>query len=365
LSDSTTSYQVALLPGDGIGPEVMAAACAVVDATDVPVVWHRFLIGTPAIERGESPLPDEVVEAMRKLDVALKGPVSTPIGRHGFRSVNVALRKALGTDTQVRPSRTFAGLDTPFRNIDLVVIRDTREDIYAGIEFESDSAGAEQVRAVSAANECDGGPIPPDSGISLKLISESASRRIVEFAFRYAREHGRAKVTAVHKATVMRATDGLFLDVAREVARQHPDIEFEDQLVDNVCGKLVQCPNDYDVLVMPNFYGDIISDITAGLTGGIGVSGGVNAGTDHFIFEPAHGTVPKNAGKNVANPVAAILSAAMMLRHLGETGAGDRVEAAVRQVIDAGQVLTYDLRRVRPGPPASTSAFAEAVIAAL
>lgn len=365
MSGAADAYEIALLPGDGIGPEVMAAACAVVEATNVRVDWHPFIIGTTAVERGEAPLPDEVVSAMRTFPVAFKGPVSTPIGRHGFRSANVALRKALGTDTQVRPSRTFAGLATPFRNVDLVVIRDTREDIYVGIEFESDSPGAEQLRAVSDANECEGGPIARDAGISLKIISESASRRLVDYAFRYAREHERAKVTAVHKASVMRATDGLFLDVAREVALRNPDIEFEDQLVDNVCGTLVQRPEAFDVLVMPNFYGDIISDITAGLTGGIGVSGGVNVGTDHMMFEPAHGTMPKRAGQDVANPVAAILSAALMLRHLGEVDAGGRVEAAVRQVIAAGDVLTYDLRRFQPGPCATTSEFAAAVIAAL
>ncbi|HVJ97404.1 MAG TPA: isocitrate/isopropylmalate family dehydrogenase, partial [Acidimicrobiia bacterium] len=249
MNDSPTTYHVALLPGDGIGPEVMDAACAVVEATDVPIVWHRFLVGAAAVERGESPLSDDVVSEIRTLRVAFKGPVSTPVGRHGFRSVNVALRNALGTDTQVRPSRTFAGLDGTFRDVDLVVIRDTREDLYAGVEFENDSAGAEQVRAASKSNQTGLAQIPSDAGISVKFITASASRRIVEYAFHYARRHGRAKVTAVHKASVMRATDGLFLEIAREIASAYSDIEFEDQLVDNVCGKLVQNPNEYDILV--------------------------------------------------------------------------------------------------------------------
>jgi isocitrate dehydrogenase (NAD+) len=357
------TYRVVVLPGDGIGPEVVAAACEVLEATNVGFEWQTYRVGTAAVDAGEPPLSDEVVAAIEGSDAAFKGPVSTPIGRVGFRSVNVALRRAIGVFAQVRPSRTFPGIPTPFDDVDLVVIRDTTEDLYAGIEFAPGSPEVAGVTALASfAGRDDQPSIPPEAGISVKFTSETASRRVVEFAFEYARRHGRRKVTALHKASVMRATDGVFLGAARDVAGSYPDIEFEDQLIDNAVARLVQRPTDFDVMVMSNFYGDIVSDLTAGLTGGIGLAGGANYGAAQALFEPAHGTAPKHGGRNVANPVAAILSGAMMLRHLGESGAADRVERAVGDVLRAGDVLTYDLRRARPGPrPASTSELAKEV----
>jgi len=347
------THRVVLLPGDGIGPEVVAAARDVVDATNVGCVWETYQVGTAAMEQGQPPLPDEVIAAIADCDAAFKGPVSTPIGRVGFRSVNVALRRAIGVFAQVRPSRSFAGIPTPFDDVDIVVIRDTTEDLYAGVEFAPHSDGAAEVAAL--ARHSDQPSIPDGAGISVKFTSEAASRRIAEFAFDYARRHGRRKVTALHKASVMRATDGVFLGAARDVASSHPDIEFEDHLIDNAVARIVQRPNDFDVLVMSNFYGDIVSDLAAGLTGGIGVASGANYGAQQALFEPAHGTAPSHAGRNDANPIAAILSAAMMLRHLGERDAADRVERAVGEVLRIGEVLTYDLRRARPGAHTATT----------
>jgi isocitrate dehydrogenase (NAD+) len=354
------TYRVALLPGDGIGPEVIAAARDVLEATSVSFAWETHQVGTAAVAVGRPPLPDEVIAAIERCDTAFKGPVSTPIGRVGFRSVNVALRRAIGVFAQVRPSRSYPGIPTPFDDVDTVVIRDTTEDLYAGVEFAPHTPAVAEVAAL--ARQLDQPSIPEDAGISVKFTSEAASRRIVEFAFDYARRHGRRKVTALHKASVMRATDGVFLSAARDVASSHPEIEFDDQLIDNAVAQIVQRPGDFDVLVMSNFYGDIVSDLAAGLTGGIGVAPGANYGNERALFEPAHGTAPKHAGRNVANPVAAILSGAMMLRHLGEHHAADRVERAVAEVMRIGEVLTYDLRRARPGPrPASTSEVAKEI----
>jgi len=347
------TYRVVLLPGDGIGPEVVAAARDVVDATNVGCEWETFPLGTVAMEQGLPPLPDEVIAAIASCDAAFKGPVSTPVGRVGFRSVNVALRRAIGVFAQVRPSRSFAGIPTPFDDVDLVVIRDTTEDLYAGVEFAPDSAAGAEIAALAA--RTDQPAIPEGAGISVKFTSEAASRRVVAFAFDYARRHGRRKVTALHKASVMRATDGVFLSAARDVASSHPDIEFEDCLIDNAVARIVQRPGDFDVLVMSNFYGDIVSDLGAGLTGGIGMAAGANYGPARALFEPAHGTAPSHAGRNEANPIAAILSAAMMLRHLGESVAAERIERAVGEVLRAGEVLTYDLRRSRPGPRTATT----------
>ena len=315
------TYRVVLLPGDGIGPEVVAAACDVLEATNVDFEWQAYRVGTAAVDAGEPLLPDEVVAAIEGSDAAFKGPVSTPIGRVGFRSVNVALRRAIGVFAQVRPSRSYPGIPTPFDDVDIVVIRDTTEDLYAGVEFAPHSPAVIEVAAL--ARQLDQPSIPEGAGISVKFTSEAASRRIVEFAFDYARRHGRRKVTALHKASVMRATDGVFLSAARDVASSHSDIEFEDQLIDNAVARIVQRPGDFDVLVMSNFYGDIVSDLAAGLTGGIGLAAGANYGAERALFEPAHGTAPKHAGQNDANPIAAILSGVLMLRHLGEHEAAD------------------------------------------
>lgn len=355
------THRVVLLPGDGIGPEVIGAACEVLEATNVGFEWETYRVGAAAVAVGDPPLPDTVIAAIERCGVAFKGPVSTPIGRHGFRSVNVALRRAVGVFAQVRPSRTYPGLPAPFADVDLVVIRDTTEDLYAGVEFEPGTSAVADIAALARAH--DQPSIPADAGISVKFTSETASRRVVEFAFDYARRHRRRKVTALHKASVMRATDGVFLSAARDVASSYPEIEFEDQLIDNAVARLVQRPDDFDVLVMSNFYGDIVSDLAAGLTGGIGMAAGANYGTNRALFEPAHGTAPSHAGRNEANPVAAVLSGAMLLRHLGELDAADRVQRAVGAVIGAGDVLTYDLRRTRPGSGvASTNEMAKEIV---
>jgi isocitrate dehydrogenase (NAD+) len=355
---------VTLFPGDGVGPEVVAAAREVIAATGVGIAWDCHEVGPPAILAGGDPLPESALVSARANGVALKGPVSTPIGTSGFRSVNVGLRRALGLYAQARPCRSRAGVPSPFRDVDLVVIRETTEDLYAGVEFPAGSPGAAQV--VAAARLHQRGALPPDAGLSIKFVTEAASQRIVRFAIDYARRHGRRKITAVHKATVMRATDGIFLEVARALAAQAPDLEFEEQQVDNLCGQLVRRPQSFDVLVMGIHYGDVVSDIAAGLVGGVGVVPGVNVGADGVMFEPAHGTVPRHAGRDAVDPVATILCGAMLLDHLGEHDAATRVQRAVDRVVADGRAVTYDLRA--PGdarPVAGTRAMTEAVIAAL
>ncbi len=360
----TLTRRVVVIPGDGIGPEVINAARRVLEATDVVFDWEVREVGRIAIEQGKPALPDDVVASIARATVALKGPVSTPIGRTGFRSVNVALRRTLGLFAQVRPCRTIAGAAGVFSNVDLVIIRDTTEDLYAGVEFGAGSKGAEAV--IDAARRFSDVKLPKEAGISVKFTSEEASRRVVRFAFEYARRHSRRKVTAVHKASVMRATDGVFLDAAREIASEYPDIGFNDELVDNACGRLVQRPEDFDVMVMSNFYGDIVSDLAAGLTGGVGVAPGANYGTDVGLFEPAHGTAPTHAGRYDANPVAAILSGAMMLEYLGEHLAARRVRAAVDAVVLEGDTVTYDLRPARePCGAVGTDEMATAIVARL
>ncbi|MDQ1465759.1 MAG: isocitrate dehydrogenase [Actinomycetota bacterium] len=355
------THRVVVIPGDGIGPEVIDAALRVLEATGVPFEWEVHEAGRVAVAQGRPALPDEVLAAIGRTSVAIKGPVSTPIGRTGFRSVNVALRRQLGLFAQVRPCRTLAGTAARFSDVDLVVIRDTTEDLYAGVEFEARSPGAADV--IEASRRSGEVTIPEAAGISVKFTSEEASRRVVRFAFEYARRNGRRKVTAVHKASVMRATDGLFLEVAREVASEFTDLEFADELVDNACGRLVQRPEDFDVLVMANFYGDIVSDLAAGLTGGVGVAPGANYGPDVAVFEPGHGTAPAHAGRNDADPVAAILSGAMMLDHLGERSAAERVRAAIAAVVGAGESVTYDLRPDRSVDGAVGTAEMTAAIA--
>jgi isocitrate dehydrogenase (NAD+) len=355
---------VTLFPGDGIGPDVVDAACEVIAAAGVAIAWDAHDVGPAAIGRGDDPLPDAALASVRATGVALKGPVSTPIGTTGFRSVNVGLRRALGLYAQARPCRARAGVPTAFRDVDLVVIRETTEDLYAGIEFPACSAGAAEV--VAAAARHGRGELPEHAGLSIKFVTEAASRRIVEFAIEYARRHGRRKVTAVHKATVMRATDGVFLDVAREVAAGAPDLEFEEMQVDNLCGQLVRRPESFDVLVMGIHYGDVVSDLAAGLVGGVGVVPGVNVGEAGVMFEPAHGTVPRHAGCDRADPTATILCGAMLLDHLGEHDAAARIERAVECVVADGERVTYDLRSPADRRPAvGTRAMTEAVIEAL
>jgi len=354
------AYRVTLIPGDGTGPELTEATRRVLEATGVELEWDVQQAGTDVMERyGGNPLPDHVLESIRRNGVALKGPITTPVGG-GFRSVNVALRKSLDLYAQVRPCKTYPGVRTRFDDVDLVVIRENTEDLYAGIEFEE---GTEAARDLIEWLTQRGGRVRPDSGISIKPISITGTRRIVQFAFDYARRHGRRKVTAVHKANIMKFTDGLFLRVAREVAEENADIEFEDRIVDNMCMQLVQRPEEYDVLVCPNLYGDIVSDLCAGMIGGLGVAPGANFGEGVAVFEPTHGSAPKYAGLNKVNPTAQMLSGVMMLRHLGETEAADRLEGAIADVIAEGKSVTYDMKPTRDDPTAvGTSEVADAIV---
>jgi isocitrate dehydrogenase (NAD+) len=304
-------------------------------------------------------LPESVLESIRRDRVALKGPLTTPVGS-GFRSVNVALRKALGLYACLRPCKTYPGVPSPFKDIDIVIIRENMEDLYSGIEFERGSIEAARLIGLVSRNASEA--ILPDSGMSIKTISETRSRNIVRFAFDYARKYRRRKVTAVHKANIMKFSDGLFLSIAREIAAEYPDIEFEDRIVDNMAMQLVQKPQQYDVLVTPNLYGDILSDLCAGLVGGLGVAPGANLGDDIAVFEATHGSAPKYAGMNKVNPMAMMLSGVMMLRHLGESEAADRLERAVVGVIAEGKNVTYDLKPDSPENAVGTSQVADAVI---
>ncbi|HUW12859.1 MAG TPA: isocitrate/isopropylmalate dehydrogenase family protein [Anaerolineae bacterium] len=338
------AYRVTLIPGDGIGPEVSEAARRVLEATGVRFEWDVQEAGTGAMEKTGTPLPVSVLESVRANRVALKGPITTPVGS-GFRSVNVALRKALDLYANVRPARTMEGTLVCHDGLDLVVVRENTEGLYAGIEHDV---------------------IPNEAAESIRIITRRASERIVRFAFEYARTNRRRKVTAVHKANILKMTDGLFLKVAREVAQNYPEIEFEDRIVDAMCMMLVQRPRDFDVLVMPNLYGDILSDLCSGLVGGLGVAPGANLGDDMAVFEPVHGSAPKYTGQNMMNPVATILSGALMLRYLGEQQPAERVEAAVAQVILDGRDVTRDLKPTPDDPTAvGTSEMADAIIRAL
>jgi isocitrate dehydrogenase (NAD+) len=354
------AYRVTLIPGDGIGPEVAEATRRVLEATGVAFHWDLAHAGAEVMERYGTPLPDSVLESIRKNKVALKGPVTTPVGT-GFRSVNVALRKELDLYACVRPCKTYPGVPSLYRGVDIVVIRENTEDLYAGIEF---ARGTPEAAKLIKLAEEKGSTVRADSGISLKVISETASRRIVRFAFEYARDHGRRKVTAISKANILKFSDGLFLEVAREVAGEYPDIEFEDRLVDNMTMQLVRNPQQFDVIVAPNLYGDILSDLCAGLVGGLGVAPGANVGDEVAVFEPTHGSAPKYAGQNKVNPMAMMLSGVMLLRHLGEMSAAERLERAIAEVIAEGKQVTYDMKHDNT-PAAGTSEVAEAVIAKL
>jgi len=353
-------YTVTLIPGDGVGPEIADATRRVVDATGVPIAWEVQEAGEDVYRKEGSPLPQRVIDSIKKNKVAIKGPVTTPVGK-GFRSVNVTLRQTLDLFCCLRPCKSFKGAKTRYADIDLVIVRENTEDLYAGIEFQKSSP--ETARLIDFVKEAGGKLISADSGISIKPISVSATERIVKFAFEYARKNGRKKVTAVHKANIMKYTDGLFLDVARDVAGRYPGIEFEDRIIDNMCMQLVQKPEQYDVLVLPNLYGDIISDLAAGLIGGLGLAPGANIGDEMAVFEPTHGSAPKYKGLNKMNPVAMILSGVMMLIHLGETEAAQRLEKAVASVIAEGINVTYDMKPAPDDPTAATtSRVADAII---
>jgi isocitrate dehydrogenase (NAD+) len=356
-------HKVTLIPGDGIGPEVIGAARRCIEATGVAIEWEEKKAGAKVLEKQGTPLPDEVLESIRRNKVALKGPITTPVG-YGFRSVNVALRKTLDLYACLRPCRWYPGVRSRYSNIDLVVVRENSEDLYAGIEFEKGAPETEEF--TKFLKEKKKAEVRPDSGISLKPVSQFASERIVRFAFTYARENGRKKVTAVHKANIMKYSDGLFLGAARKVAREFPKVGFEDRIVDNMCMQLVQKPELYDVVVTSNLYGDMLSDLCAGLVGGLGVAPGANMGDEIAVFEPTHGSAPKYAGLNKVNPTAAILSGVLMLRHLGENDAAKKLEDATAKVIAEGKYVTYDFK----GDPKDSSAvgtkeMADAIIKAL
>src|SRR6187401_1749078 len=329
------THRVTLIPGDGIGPELAEATTRVLDATGVGFEWESVEAGEATIATKGTPLPDEVLESIRRNKVALKGPITTPVGS-GFRSVNVGLRQALNLYANLRPAKSMAGVESRYEDVDLIIVRENTEDLYAGIEH----------------------MVGRDAAESIKIITREASERIARFAFEYAVANGRHKVTAVHKANIMKLSDGLFLESCRTIAAEYEGrIEFEDRIVDNMCMQLVQKPELYDVLVLPNLYGDIVSDLCAGLVGGLGVAPGANIGIEAAVFEPVHGSAPKYAGQNKANPTALILSGALMLRHLGYAGEAEKVETAVRDVIADGVATSYD-----QGGTAGTAAYADAII---
>lgn len=354
-------HKVTLIPGDGIGPEVTEATRRVLEASGVNFQWDLVVIGKNAQDAFGTPLPSDAIESIKKNKVALKGPVTTPIGT-GFRSVNVALRKGLDLYACLRPCKTYPGAPSRYQNVDIVIVRENTEDLYSGIEFALGSPEAARLRDFIAQTNIEE-KVREDSGFSIKVISQTASRRIAKFAFDYARVNGRKKVTAVHKANILKFSDGLFLAAARELAGEYPDIEFEDVVLDALCMQLVRRPEQFDVLVLPNFYGDFISDLCAGLIGGLGLTPGANIGDDMAIFEPTHGSAPKYAGQNKANPMAMMLSGVMMLRYLGENKAADRIEKAVTEVIAEGKNVTYDLKADSDvDTAAGTSQVADAVI---
>lgn len=358
-------HEVTLITGDGTGPELAEAAKKCVDATGVEINWDVREAGVDVMERTGTPIPDETIESIRRTKCALKAPITTPVGT-GFRSINVYLRQELGLFACIRPCKYYPGVRSFFKdqNVDLIIVRENTEDLYAGVEFEAGQPqtskliefinGLESDRKIKTSGE--------ETGVSIKPISVSGTERIVRCALDYAKQNGRQKVTAVHKANIMKYSDGLFLKTATEVAKDYPTIEFEERIVDNMCMQLVQKPELYDVLVLPNLYGDIVSDLGAGLVGGLGVAPGANIGPEGAVFEATHGSAPKYKGQNKVNPTAVILSGMLMLRHLGEMGAADRLEQAVAAVIAEGKNVTYDLKPHRDDPTAvGTQEMAEAI----
>ena len=354
------AHRITLIPGDGIGPEVVEAARRAVEATGVTIEWDAQEMGAGAFARTGDPLPAATLASIRETGVALKGPVETPV-TSGMRSVNLAMRRELDLFACVRPCRLYPGVPSVYDAVDLIVVRENIEGMYTGIEFEMGTvATKELIRFVEDTTDR---RIREDTGISVKTISEFGSERIVRFAFELAETQARSKVTASHKANIMKFTDGLFLEVARRVAAEHPSIAFEDRIIDALCMQLIQAPERFDVLVLPNFYGDLVADVCAGLIGGLGVAPGGHVGDASAVFEATHGTAPRLAGTNRANPVGVLLSAAMMLRHLGEREPGDRLESAVAAVLADGTHVTADLRGEGDDrPPATTIEVADAVI---
>ncbi|MBI4387753.1 MAG: isocitrate/isopropylmalate dehydrogenase family protein, partial [Candidatus Omnitrophica bacterium] len=342
------------------GPELAEAAKACIDATGVKINWDIQEAGVDIMEKTGTPLPDALLASIKKNKLALKAPITTPVGK-GFRSVNVALRKIFDLYACLRPCKSYDGVRSKYKNIDLVLVRENTEDLYAGIEFQKGTPDAKKV--IGLCSELSKQKIRLDSGVSIKPISVFGSERIVRFAFEYARKYKRKKVTAVHKANIMKFSDGLFLEVAREVAKKYPDIEFEDRIVDNMCMQLIQKPELYDILVLPNLYGDILSDVCAGLVGGLGVAPGANIGDDGALFEATHGSAPKYTGQNKVNPTAVILSGMLMLRHMGEEKAADLLENSVAAVMREGKYVTYDMKPHRDDPTAvGTREMAQAII---
>jgi len=353
------AYRITLIPGDGVGPEVTEATRRVLEATGVSFHWDLADMGSSAQDTVGTPLPQSVLESIRRNKVALKGPVTTPVGS-GFRSVNVALRKELGLYACLRPCKSYPGTPSPYKNVDIIIVRENTEDLYIGIEFERGTP--EAARLIKLISETKGETVREDSGLSIKLISDMGSRRIVKFAFEYARSHHRKKVTAAHKANIMKFSDGIFLSAAREVAKEYPDIEFEDRIVDNMSMQLVRKPGQFDVVVAPNLYGDLLSDLCAGLIGGLGLAPGANLSDEIAVFEAVHGSAPKYAGLNKVNPMAMMLCGVMMLRHLGEEKSANRLEKAIAEVIAEGKNVTYDLKPEAPDTAVGTSQVADAVI---
>jgi isocitrate dehydrogenase (NAD+) len=352
---------VTLILGDGIGPEIAEAARRCVDATGAGINWEKAEAGVDVMKRLGTPLPDATMESVKKNKIALKAPITTPVGT-GFRSINVHLRQAFDLYACLRPCKSYKGVRSMYKNIDLVLVRENTEDLYAGIEFQK--GGDDTAELIGWINKHSKKQIGKDAGVSIKPISVAGTERIVKFAFEYARKEGRKKVTSVHKANIMKHTDGLWLEVSREVARKYPDIEFEDRIVDNMCMQLVQKPELYDVLVLPNLYGDILSDLCAGLIGGLGVAPGANIGDSGAVFEATHGSAPKYAGQNKVNPVALILSGVLMLKYMGKNPEAEKLEKAVAAVIAEGKNVTYDMKADRNDPTAvGTSQMADAIIA--
>ncbi len=354
------AHRITVIPGDGIGPEIVDATIRVLEATGVAFDWDYREAGLDAAEKYGSVLPEEVLDSVRANEVAIKGPITTPRGG-GFRSVNVALRKMLDLYACLRPAKSYPGVRSRYQNIDLVIVRENHEDLYAGVEFEKGDPAIQKIGELTDAAGM--GHIREDAGLSLKIISERGTTRVARFAFEYARKYGRKKVTVVAKDNILKFTDGLFFATARHVAEGYSDIEYQEVLVDNMAMQLVQKPENYDVLLLPNLYGDVLSDLCAGLVGGLGVAPGANLGDEIALFEPVHGSAPKYAGQNKVNPMALMLSGVMMLRHIAETDAADRMEHALAAVIAEGKSVTYDMKPSPDDPTAvGTSQVADAVI---
>ena len=356
------AHRVTFIPGDGTGPEISEATRRVLEGTGVEFEWDFQDAGADVYEAEGTPLPDRVLESIKERGLAIKGPITTPVGS-GFRSINVALRKELDLYACLRPCKSYEGVRTRFPETDIVIVRENHEDLYAGVEYELGDEKTEKLRQFIA--ETEGTQLREDIGVSIKPISIFGTQRIVREAFEYAKSYGRSKVTLAHKANIMKHTDGLFLRVGREVAeKEYPDIEFEDRIIDNLCNQLVSRPEEYDVIVLPNLYGDIVSDLGAGMIGGLGLAPGANVGDDFAVFEAVHGSAPKYKGQNKVNPMALMLSGVMLLRHVNELDAAERLETAIADVIREGESVTYDMKPTRDDPTAvGTSDVADAIIA--